>query len=74
MSSVANSKVKHLPVRFPVGTRYIIEGHGGIVDQRYLEFPDGQKVDLTVERTGRSYPRGDGRLSPVGRTAAGRKN
>jgi len=74
MSSVANPKVKQLPGRFPVGTRYIIEGRGGVVDQRYLEFPDGQKIDLSVERTGRAYPSGDHRVSSVRRTTAGRKN
>ena len=74
MSSVANPKVKQLPGRFPVGTRYIIEGRGGVVDQRYLEFPDGQKVDLSVERTGRAYPSGDHRVSSVRRNTAGRKN
>ena len=74
MRPVASSKVKQLPGRFPVGTRYIIEGRGGVVDQRYLEFPDGQKIDLSVEQTGRAYPRGDRRLSSGRRNTAGRKN
>ena len=73
MNSVANTSVKQLPVQFPVGTRYIIEGRGGLVDQRYLEFPDGQKFDLPPERTGRIYPRGERRLSSARRNTADRK-
>jgi hypothetical protein len=35
-----------LPYRFPIGTRYIIEGHGGRVVARFLEFPDGRRLNL----------------------------
>jgi hypothetical protein len=35
-----------LPTRFPVGTRYVIERRAGVISLRYLEFPDGRKVDL----------------------------
>ena len=35
-----------LPSRFPVGTRYVIEGHEGRIRLRYLEFPDGRKMSL----------------------------
>jgi hypothetical protein len=50
MSSFAD----HLPDRFPVGTRYVIEGSGGgegrlRVHARYLEFPDGRQVNLPAE-------------------------
>jgi hypothetical protein len=43
-----------LPDRFPVGTRYIIEGRGGgqgrlHVHLRYLEFPDGRQVKLPAD-------------------------
>jgi hypothetical protein len=43
-----------LPSRFPVGTRYVIEGCGGgegllRIHLRYLEFPDGRQVDLPLE-------------------------
>jgi len=43
-----------LPDRFPVGTRYVIEGSSGgegrlRVHARYLEFPDGRQVNLPAE-------------------------
>jgi hypothetical protein len=49
-----SSHVDRLPSRFPVGTRYVIEGRGGgdgrlRVHVRYLEFPDGRHVDLPVD-------------------------
>jgi len=37
---------ERLPSRFPVGTRFVIEGRAGLIRLRYLEFPDGRKVDL----------------------------
>jgi hypothetical protein len=60
-------QIVRLPSRFPVGTRYVIEGREGHIRLRYLEFPDGRKVDLpadlaarTKSRTGARGPR-DGR-------------
>src|SRR5207248_7230615 len=44
------SKISRLPSRFPVGTRYVIEGQGGRIQLRYLEFPDGRKVQLPTSR------------------------
>jgi hypothetical protein len=42
-----------LPHRFPVGTRYVIEGRrceGRLhIHSRYLEFPDGRRVVLPAE-------------------------
>jgi hypothetical protein len=35
-----------LPNRFPIGTRFVIEGSHGRIRLRYLEFPDGRQVDL----------------------------
>jgi len=55
---------KHLPSQFPVGTRYVIEGYGGRVHLRYLEFPDGQQIQLPAELAERATARG---RSPVGR-------
>jgi len=34
-----------LPKRFPVGTKFVIEGKGKVYS-RYLEFPDGTFVPL----------------------------
>jgi hypothetical protein len=47
-----------LPRRFPVGTKYVIEGCGGgegrlRVLSRYIEFPDGRHMQLRVAK-GRS--------------------
>lgn len=38
-------RLSRLPSRFPVGTKFVVEGRGGDV-KRYLEFPDGTKVTL----------------------------
>jgi hypothetical protein len=50
-------EVIRLPRRFPVGTRYVIEGSGGLIHLRYLEFPDGRKVDLPADLAARRKPR-----------------
>ena len=51
-----------LPSRFPVGTRYVIEGRGGRICLRYLEFPDGRKIDLPADLAARTKSRsGSGR-------------
>jgi hypothetical protein len=39
----------HLPTRFPVGTKYVLEGNGLSV-QRYVEFPNGRRVQLPARR------------------------
>jgi hypothetical protein len=44
-----SSQAVRLPSRFPVGTRYVIEGRGGRVQSRYIEFPDGRQVTLPVD-------------------------
>ena len=44
------SRISRLPSRFPVGTRYVIEGRGGHVHLRYLEFPDGRQIKLATDR------------------------
>ena len=43
------SKVSRLPSRFPVGTRFVIEGRRGRIHQKYLEFPDGRQVQLPAD-------------------------
>ena len=46
MGSIADG----LPSRFPVGTRYVIEGSGGgHIHARYLEFPDGRQIRLPAD-------------------------
>jgi len=45
------SQSSHLPERFPVGTRYVVETSGRVrghlrIRSRYIEFPDGRHVDL----------------------------
>jgi hypothetical protein len=53
------SLADRLPSRFPVGTRYVVEGRGGgegrlRIHLRYLEFPDGRHVDLPVDLAART--------------------
>lgn len=52
-----SAEVIRLPSRFPVGTRYVIEGRNGSIRLRYLEFPDGRKVDLPADLASRSKAR-----------------
>jgi hypothetical protein len=51
-----NSQARRLPSRFPVGTRYVIEGQNGRIGLRYLVFPNGKHLELPTE-TGRRAPR-----------------
>jgi hypothetical protein len=44
-----SSSAVRLPTRFPVGTRFVIEGRGGRVNLRYVEFPNGRQVQLPAE-------------------------
>ena len=59
MSSVAmrSSAAALLPSRFPVGTRFVIEGRGGRINKRYVEFPDGRQVALPLETPPRTSSR-----------------
>jgi hypothetical protein len=66
-------QVGHLPNRFPVGTRYVIEGRGGHVSLRYLEFPDGRKVHLPTDLAARSSARARGRRIGLARRKGGPK-
>jgi hypothetical protein len=65
MSSLAD----RLPDRFPVGTRYVIEGRGREgrlhVHLRYLEFPDGRRVALPVDAPVDVARRRRGRRTPA---------
>jgi hypothetical protein len=56
------SQTDRLPSRFPIGTRYVVEGRGGPagrlrIQSRYLEFPDGRHVELPVDRPERARSR-----------------
>jgi len=62
------SAAVQLPNRFPVGTRFVIEGRGGRIHLRYLEFPDGRQVVLPAEGGARTASRRRNQ-----RRAAGRK-
>ena len=56
-SRISGSRISRLPSRFPVGTRYVIEGRGGHVHLRYLEFPDGRQINLPADRLTQREPR-----------------
>jgi hypothetical protein len=54
------SRSGQLPSRFPVGTRYVVEGsrrlRGGLhIRARYLEFPNGVHLDLPAHNPDRSH-------------------
>jgi hypothetical protein len=66
------SQADRLPSRFPVGTRYVVEGRRGgegrlHIQSRYLEFPDGRLVELPLDLAERTPSR---RLRSPRRTAA----
>jgi hypothetical protein len=52
-----SSAAVRLPSRFPVGTRFVIEGRGGLIHLRYLEFPDGRQVVLPTDAGSRTRSR-----------------
>ena len=67
-----SSLVDRLPSRFPVGTRYVIEGRAGDegrlrIHLRYLEFPDGRQVELPSNMAERTRSR---RRRPRRRTSS----
>ena len=39
----------HLPTRFPVGTKYVLEGRGPFI-LRYVELPDGRRFRLSTRK------------------------
>jgi hypothetical protein len=38
-----------LPIRFPVGSKYVLESHGPFV-RRYIEFPNGHRVQRPTRK------------------------
>ena len=53
----SSSAAVRLPSRFPVGTRFVIEGKGGRIHRRYVEFPDGRQIVLPSEMPPRTSSR-----------------
>ena len=54
--------VRRLPVRFPVGTRYVVEGEpseaGELrITSRYLVLPSGTRIDVTADGRAAQVPR-----------------
>jgi hypothetical protein len=39
----------HLPTRFPIGTKYVLESRGPFV-RRYVEFPNGRRIKLAIRK------------------------
>jgi hypothetical protein len=39
----------HRQMRFPVGTKYVLESRGPFV-RRYVEFPNGNRIQLTTRK------------------------
>jgi hypothetical protein len=66
-------EVIDLPSRFPVGTRFVIEGRGGRIRLRYLEFPDGRKVDVPADLAARTKSRSRAGRRPSGRQPGRKK-
>jgi hypothetical protein len=50
-------KGTNLPARFPIGTRYVIEGRAGHIHLRFVEFPDGRKINLPADLAKRTKSR-----------------
>ena len=38
-----------LPERFPLGSKYVVEGYGSLV-RRYIELPNGHKIILRTRK------------------------
>jgi hypothetical protein len=69
-SRISGSRISRLPSRFPVGTRYVIEGRGGHVHLRYLEFPDGRQIKLPADRVAQREARSSLTTGPRRRSAS----
>lgn len=47
--SLNDRQAQSLAARFPVGAKYILERHGRYV-RRYIEYPDGRRIQLSTRR------------------------
>lgn len=57
-------RVDRLPEKFPVGTKFVIEGRAGGAFSRFIEFPDGTKLKLPKRPTLPKIPQ---KSAPAGR-------
>jgi hypothetical protein len=51
-----NRLKRSVPRRFPVGAKYVVEGHGGAeghlrVVARYIELPGGRRINISGSQT-----------------------
>jgi len=60
-----------LPTRFPIGTKYVLESRGPFV-RRYVEFPDGRRVELSTRLAQSCVCTGRKIIVPMLRVAAPR--
>jgi hypothetical protein len=72
-SARVSSRISRLPSRFPVGTRFVIEGRGGRIHLQYLEFPDGRQIELPADLAKRAGSRNSRRTRAMRQKAAARK-
>jgi hypothetical protein len=59
----------HLPARIPVGTKYVVESYGPFV-RRYVEFPNGRKVQLDTRKAASCICTAPKKISIVPETCA----
>lgn len=62
MGLPAEPRMDCLPKRFPVGSVYVVEGHGGQyghlrVSTRYVIMPGGRRVDIPARTRASASPR-----------------
>ncbi len=55
MASSKSRLGRSVPRRFPVGAKYVVEGHGGAegrlrVVARYIELPGGRRINISGSR------------------------
>jgi hypothetical protein len=58
-------KMTRLPARFPVGTKYVVEARGSAkgmtLMHRFVEFPDGRRMELAARVVPACVPEGSAR-------------
>jgi hypothetical protein len=73
----SHGQLSSLPIRFPVGARYVVEGRGGEEGQlrvfsRYIVLPSGRRIKLPADlkpspRLSEPAPRRGGNQNGAGR-------